>query len=173
MKCERCGRDFEKYQWNQKKCYDCISETNPKFKKRPEKTCGVCGTVFRPRVIRQTYCSTGCNTKAWETGYFMRTYGLSREEYDRLFQEQNHRCKICGIKGFRINSKTEKTLCVDHCHTTGKIRGLLCHNCNRALGLLRDSKNLLQSALSYLEGSETIRKEYGPSGPEAHNPNRG
>lgn len=42
-------------------------------------------------------------------------------------------------------------LVVDHDHTTGKVRGLLCHNCNRALGLLQDNKSYLQSAINYLK----------------------
>jgi hypothetical protein len=47
-------------------------------------------------------------------------------------------------------------LMVDHCHATGKVRGLLCHNCNRALGLLKDDKSTIRRALEYLEGATTI-----------------
>lgn len=157
--CTDCGIQFEPYQWNQRRCYDCIEKSDPRFKKRPEKQCPECSAIFQPRTVRQTYCCEECGKIAWENGYFMRTYGLSRKGYERMFEEQEHKCKICGDGGFRINSKTEKTLCVDHCHETGAIRGLLCHNCNRALGLLRDKKELLQSAIEYLERSETIRKE--------------
>jgi hypothetical protein len=45
---------------------------------------------------------------------------------------------------------------VDHCHTTGAIRGLLCHNCNRALGLLKDDINVIKNAINYLESATTI-----------------
>lgn len=48
-------------------------------------------------------------------------------------------------------------LVVDHCHDTGKIRGLLCHNCNRALGLLKDSVHTLESAIDYLEKTGTAK----------------
>ncbi len=157
--CMDCGIQFEPYQWNQKRCYGCIEKSDPRFKERPQKECPECGTVFQPRTVRHTYCTAQCSKAAWENGYFMRQYGISREKYDRMFEEQDHKCKICGEEGFRINSKTEKTLCIDHCHSTGVIRGLLCHNCNRALGLLQDKKHLLQSAIEYLERSETIRKE--------------
>ena len=47
-------------------------------------------------------------------------------------------------------------LVVDHCHATGKVRGLLCHNCNRALGLLKDKISVLKNAIQYLEGATTI-----------------
>lgn len=61
-------------------------------------------------------------------------------------------------------------LVVDHCHSSGVVRGLLCHNCNRALGLLKDSTRNLESAIRYLEGAETIRKEYTSSEVEAPSP---
>ena len=47
-------------------------------------------------------------------------------------------------------------LVVDHCHATGTVRGLLCHNCNRALGLLHDNTEVLLNAIKYLEGATTI-----------------
>ncbi len=157
--CNDCGVEFEKYQWNQKRCYDCIEKNDPRFKKRPSKVCPQCNAEFQPRTVRQEYCSDDCGKIAWNNNYFLRTYGLSHEQYLQMFEDQEHRCKICQCEGFKINSKAKNTLCVDHCHKTGKVRGLLCHNCNRALGLLQDNTNYLQSAIEYLEGSETIRKE--------------
>jgi hypothetical protein len=58
-----------------------------------------------------------------------RRYGITVEEYDELLSQQEGRCAIC----YRI---VEETLCVDHNHVTGKIRGLLCTRCNRSLGWL-------------------------------------
>lgn len=157
--CIDCGVEFEKYQWNQKRCYDCIEASDPRFKQRPRKTCPQCNTEFQPRTVRHTYCTEECGREAHAAGYYKRTYGLSDEEYRELFIQHDHRCAICGEEGFRMNSRQKNTLCVDHCHKTNKVRGLLCNNCNRALGLLQDDKQRLQSAIEYLEGSETIRKE--------------
>ncbi len=156
LKCIDCGKEFTKYQHNQKRCYECIAKTDPRFKSRPKKQCPTCAKVFRPRTIRHTYCTDACAKKSWEKGYFKRTYGLSLDEYQDMFERSEHKCNICGSEGFRINSKAKNTLCVDHDHETGKIRGLLCHNCNRALGLLQDDTTLLEKAIKYLEGSETI-----------------
>jgi hypothetical protein len=156
MECIDCGNTFHKYQWNQKRCYDCIEKTDRRFKARPEKVCLECSIKFQPRVIRQMFCSDACGKINWERGYFRRTYNITREEYLKMFEDQNHRCAICNEEGFKINSKAEFLLCVDHCHSTGKIRGLLCHNCNRALGLLKDNTSRLIKAIKYLEGSETI-----------------
>ena len=74
-------------------------------------------------------------------------YGLDQEQYLTLLSRQGYCCKICGIHQDRLNRK----LNVDHCHITNKIRGLLCSNCNRAIGLLKDSIETLQKAIDYLK----------------------
>jgi hypothetical protein len=67
------------------------------------------------------------------------------EEYDALLDEQGHVCAICG------GDDGERNLAVDHCHTSGVVRGLLCSNCNKALGLLRDDTARLAAAIAYLK----------------------
>ncbi len=76
-----------------------------------------------------------------------RTYGITIEEHKKMFQEQNGECAICGCKG----DGRWKTLCVDHCHKTGKVRGLLCRSCNTALGQMNDDTSLLEKAVLYLK----------------------
>lgn len=66
-----------------------------------------------------------------ETSRLKHRYNLSKEDWDRMFEKQNGCCAICG----KHQSEFAKTLGIDHNHQTGKIRGLLCYNCNRALGL--------------------------------------
>jgi len=73
-----------------------------------------------------------------------------------MLERQNHVCAICHEIGFKMNDHVYDTLCVDHCHETGIVRGLLCNNCNRALGLMKDDINRLKNAISYLEGATTI-----------------
>ena len=78
---------------------------------------------------------------------YRRKYGITIEDYDRMLEEQNGRCAICrtdkpGGAGARF--------AVDHNHDTGNVRGLLCNNCNRGLGHLKDSVLLLEQAINYL-----------------------
>lgn len=73
-------------------------------------------------------------------------YGIDHIGYAELLKEQNGVCKIC-----KELSKNKKRLAVDHCHVTGKVRGLLCDCCNRALGLLKDSTDVLLAAADYLK----------------------
>jgi hypothetical protein len=77
----------------------------------------------------------------------MRQFGMSLEDYEKLFNEQNGRCAICGTTKLTGDSRA---LSVDHNHTTGKIRGLLCSRCNRGLGYFKDNVMSLLSAIRYL-----------------------
>lgn len=79
-------------------------------------------------------------------------YDLTLEEYKSMFEKQCGVCAICGSAETVIDKQTGKihTLCVDHCHKTGKVRGLLCHKCNSLLGYANDNVNILQKAQEYL-----------------------
>lgn len=83
-------------------------------------------------------------------------YGLTPEEYDELLAAQGGVCAICRQPETTTDPRSQRPyvrLPVDHCHETGRVRGLLCHRCNRAIGLLRDDVDLLRAAIAYLEGS--------------------
>jgi hypothetical protein len=88
--------------------------------------------------------------------YLQRTYGISADQYDSMFEAQGGVCKLCSSEGFVMKESHKLKLVVDHCHKGGNVRGLLCHNCNRALGLLKDSTETLSKAIAYLEGATTI-----------------
>lgn len=68
-----------------------------------------------------------------------------------MLEEQHGVCAICGKPETKPNAKY---LAVDHDHKTGEVRGLLCNNCNRALGLLQDNTEVLQNAINYLKKHE-------------------
>lgn len=78
-----------------------------------------------------------------------RRYGISYEEYEDILEQQNNCCAICKSDTSQ-NNRATRGLFVDHCHTTGKVRGLLCSKCNHALGLLNDDIDLLKAAMDYL-----------------------
>lgn len=77
-----------------------------------------------------------------------RKFGISVEEYNTVLQKQQGQCGICGVK--RTDIKT--TFSVDHDHSTGRVRGLLCHECNMGLGKFKDSTKVLLAAIDYLNG---------------------
>lgn len=90
------------------------------------------------------------NRRRWN---IKKLYGITVEEYDELLKKQGKVCAICGDDEPLVHGRTGKQfrLAVDHCHTTGRVRGLLCQKCNRAIGLLRDNIDLLRKAADYLE----------------------
>jgi Recombination endonuclease VII len=71
----------------------------------------------------------------------MRQYGLTTEEYQQIMKIQGGLCGVCQIK---------KPTCVDHCHDTGRVRGVLCNACNRGIGMFSDKAALLIKAADYL-----------------------
>ena len=78
---------------------------------------------------------------------YKRKYGITIDDYDQMFEDQNGDCCICEVNRAALH----KDLAVDHCHITGKIRGLLCTPCNTALGLFKDNEFIINKALEYLK----------------------
>lgn len=72
-------------------------------------------------------------------------FGITPEQYDQLLADQRGVCAVC-----HRSDPTGRRLAVDHDHQTGVVRGLLCSNCNRAIGQLAESPDVLAAALAYL-----------------------
>ncbi len=77
-------------------------------------------------------------------------YKITLQDYADMFEQQNGVCAICGFPESVMQKGKRQNLAVDHCHKTGKVRGLLCHQCNKGIGNLKDDLDLLASATSYL-----------------------
>lgn len=88
------------------------------------KLCAHCEQSFDPDSARQIYCKTCVPDKAFRAK--MQRYNISKPGWDALSEKQNGKCALCNNPPYAV----------DHCHTTGRIRGLLCDRCNRLLGLL-------------------------------------
>jgi hypothetical protein len=84
--------------------------------------------------------------------YLKKQYGITVEQYEEMLAAQGGACAICGRTEDGIHPRTGKPrrLAVDHCHDTGRVRGLLCLACNSAIGLLRHDEEVLLLALEYL-----------------------
>ena len=72
---------------------------------------------------------------------------ISEYEYNKLLELQNNKCSICG----RNSSRQKFILGLDHNHKTGQIRGLLCSQCNSAIGLLKENTGTMKKAIEYIE----------------------
>ena len=123
------------------------------------KKCRKCGCVFSPSAPSEHYCSDSCKDYGLVECYYVRVYGITINEYLQLAEEHNYECAICGRENFAMGTNHSGCLVVDHNHTTGKVRGLLCHNCNRAIGLLHDSVSNIENALTYLKCNDYPERE--------------
>ena len=89
--------------------------------------------------------------KQIRNSYLKKTYNLSLENYNKLVEQQNNECAICGNnETVKQNGKITR-LAVDHDWETGKVRGLLCKNCNTTLGNLNEDISLFEKCIKYLE----------------------
>jgi hypothetical protein len=79
--------------------------------------------------------------------YYQRNFGISLDFYNQQLSKQENRCAGCDTH----ISQLKQRLAVDHNHITGQIRGLLCGNCNRSLGLIKESRETLQRLADYLD----------------------
>lgn len=109
---------------------------------------------FRPKRL---HCRD-CEREASRARSFKYTRGISYQERDELLKTQGGVCKACS----KDHSGSVKGWHVDHCHTTGEIRGVLCANCNIALGQVSDSIPHLLNLITYLESATTIPKGSTP-----------
>ena len=82
----------------------------------------------------------------------LRDYKISAEDFESMLEKQGGKCAICG---YSSQEKLNFFPLIDHCHKTGKVRGILCLNCNHGLGQFKDSKERLARAILYLESSES------------------
>lgn len=153
-----CGKEAEffchqvKIGKNKSCGYDCPMAHNVPFDGK--KKCFSCGKIkplsefHKHKTFKAGYSSQCKECKAVET--MERLYGVTLDEYNRLLEEQEGGCAICGRTPSE-NGDRYKRLAVDHCHLTNKVRGLLCDCCNRAIGLLGDDAHLLRKAATYLD----------------------
>lgn len=117
-------------------------------KKFKDKPCKWCNEDFSPRAPSHLYCSDACKDEGLADNYYTNMYNFGAKKARKLLKDQGYACAICRKDYERLN--------LDHCHSTGKVRGFLCHNCNRGIGLFKDDPMLMKAAASYLEGATTI-----------------
>ena len=94
-----------------------------------------------------------CNEHIKWKSFIQRTYGITAEDYYDMLVAQNNKCAICESEEVNNSRVSSGKLFIDHCHTSGKVRGLLCSKCNHSIGLLNDDVDLLRKAINYLTNS--------------------
>lgn len=147
--CEKCGllkpaidfpRSRDIYSW----CRACSGGSLKRWKaKHPE-------DIANQRAMRVAALDRFDKTGYARAYRLFKKYGISVSQYEAMFTAQDGKCAICKLPPSMENSR-HGVLQVDHCHVSGKIRGLLCALCNAALGGFKDSVALLYAAADYLK----------------------
>lgn len=96
-------------------------------------------------------CSNANRNASYQKAYQIKTkYNMTSEEYKNMLIAQEYSCDICGIH----RDDCSKDFSVDHCHSSGNVRGLLCQSCNIGLGNFRDSIKIMKNAIAYIKKSK-------------------
>lgn len=139
--CKKCGevKDRSQYSKSNDGKYGPIL--------RPE--CKPCQSAASMAWHRNNPERANANRRRWN---LKKTYGITEAQYDEMLQQQGGVCAICGMDEPNQHGRTgtKFKLSIDHDHETGAVRSLLCQKCNRAIGLLGDSHELVQKAAEYL-----------------------
>lgn len=133
-----------------KRCSKCKVEKsledfykNKKMKDGYSYICKNC-TKQENKKACEKYRSSSNGVKIQRKRWLKFKYNITPEDYANMLEKQNGLCAICELE------MSEKEVCIDHCHKTGKIRGLLHRSCNAALGLFKENISILNSAIKYL-----------------------
>lgn len=116
--------------------------------------CQVCSKMFGGR--KRKYCGTSCAKRA---SNLKKRYNISSKEVVDIYRKQSGRCRICDlpIDIHELGFTEHTAACIDHLHGSDHVRGLLCGECNKGLGMFKDSRKLLKSAIEYL--TRTYKKD--------------
>ncbi len=135
-KCTKCGTEYEATREN--------FYANKRHKGGLASSCKNCKYVLSRKYEKTR--KGRASRKMTKRKHLLRTlYNMSLVEYQQMFDAQGGACAIC------YSTQSSKLLAVDHCHETGKIRGLLCSKCNMMLGQVNDDSATLRSAANYLD----------------------
>ena len=132
------------------KCNTCLESFTIELMKVGSKTCCKKYNATNKREKWRSYSPEQKLEKS------KKKYKIGLSDYNDLLEKQEYKCAICETSlelGYGARSKNRP--CVDHCHTTNEVRGILCSNCNASLGLFKDSITMLNKAIKYSE------REYG------------
>lgn len=97
------------------------------------------------------YLSTDKGATTTRRAHLRRSYGIDLKTYEGLLIAQGNKCKICGADS--NTDKRARYFVIDHCHSSGEVRGLLCSKCNALLGLAQEREDILETAKQYLRNS--------------------
>jgi hypothetical protein len=156
-RCKNCVDQSHKVKHIRKICSQCSSS----FQGNPRTTTRYCPSCYNQ--YRKERRAKGLDVLSPEVARdrnLRQNYGITAEDYDRMFAQQGGVCAICKQPETKIDPRSKtgaiKHLHVDHDHKTGDVRALLCNNCNTALGLMYEDPKRIRALLTYVKWCKTL-----------------
>ncbi len=143
-----------------KRCNKCLEVKEPSdFFRLYRRSCVRLQSICKECQVKshKDYCErTKENRRIWKRrSDLKKKYGISIEQYQEMLVKQEFACAVCKEpEKYSTSANCDPILAVDHCHSTNKVRGLLCSQCNQGIGKFKDSIELLEAAISYLKDNE-------------------
>ena len=136
---------------DKEKWYKTWKELNPEKSKELSKI----WRINNPEKSKESCKKWSKNNPDKKRNNYLKTkYCITLDEYNNMFIEQEGNCKTCGSHQTELKTR----LCVDHNHTNGEIRGLLCDNCNKSIGLLKEDIKTLENIIKYLSYNKNKKR---------------
>lgn len=132
-KCRICGEE---------KDLDSFYKTKARTRDGLQHECKVC---HNSNSLKHYYKNKEKRVAQRRDYHYRSNYGITLNDFTRLAEDAGNQCEVCK----------ESPVVLDHCHTTGKVRGVLCNKCNQALGLMRDNEDFLLGLVEYLKRTNT------------------
>lgn len=132
--CNKCGlsKNLDEY-YKQSNC--------------PDGTIGTCKVCYREKSRARTKKYHKEYPGRRRSSILMNKYGITLDTFNDMLKNQNYKCAVCDS----TNPGPKGVFAVDHCHSTGTVRGLLCYLCNMGLGSFKDNPTFLMAAITYLK----------------------
>jgi hypothetical protein len=143
--CTGCGKRLYRTNYSTTMCNDCrVAQGISRNVGTASRSCAACGGSFLPNGNRQLFCLTCIPSKKWRAIY--RRYGITKPQWDVMYEQQHGLCGCCE----KPLPDNEALIHVDHCHTQGHVRELLCNICNGGLAFIENDKWMGQ-AFRYIQ----------------------
>lgn len=116
-------------------------------------TCKICHNTQKNEIYHRIFKNDDNQKRKKKDQYLQRKFNITQEDFNNIFNQQNGCCDICKLH----QTNFKKAFCVDHDHKTGKIRGLLCDNCNLMIGNSHDTPEILSNGIEYLNKHNKLK----------------
>ncbi len=143
--CTGCGAKLTALTRRGNRCPDCVRAYYREWLKTPK-------AREKTKRAADRYRQTEHGQRRRKSANLMSAYGIDIEQFESMIADQDNKCLICEIELGTGNSRP----CVDHCHATESVRGVLCFLCNAGLGCFRDNETALANAIEYLHATKMV-----------------